>query len=174
MAKRFSTVVADPPWKGGNKMFRPNMKDTIWNYPQMKTEDIARLPVQSLVTRAAHLYLWFVNSMGEDAYKVARAWGFEPKTILTWRKPTMGIGYYFRNDTEHVLFCVGSAVRRTKTRNTKTCFDAERQGHSVKPPEFFDLVERNSYGPYLELFARRPREGWSVWGNEVKSDVRLK
>ena len=174
MKRRYRTIVADPPWKLGTDLLRPSKQHDLtrflWRYDQMPLAAICALDVEAYAANNAHLYLWFVPSAGEQAYAVARAWGFVPKTILTWDKTTIGIGYYFRNNGEHVLFAVRGALR-PKMRNEPSIFRARRVGHSVRPDAFFDLARRNSPGPYLELFARKPRDGWSMWGNEVKSDV---
>jgi N6-adenosine-specific RNA methylase IME4 len=121
----------------------------------------------------AHLYLWTTNRFMGDAYEVARAWGFEPKTILTWTKThqndparvSMKVGYYFRGATEHCLFGVRGSLR-TLLDNLPTGYLWPRLPHSVKPDAFYDLVEQASPGPYVELFARRARFGWDYWGDE--------
>lgn len=144
----------------------------------MTLEEIGALPVDQLAASNAHLYLWTTNAFICEAHAVARRWGFRPVTIITWGKiktdiaePSMKTGFYFRGATEHVVFAVRGSLRLQATRGISTLFLHPRTPHSVKPDAFFSLVEECSPGPYLEMFARHPRTGWSVWGNEVQSDV---
>jgi len=120
----------------------------------------------------AHLYLWTTNAFMEDAHAVARAWGFLPRTVLTWVKPQMGMGSFFRNTTEHVVFAVRGSLP-LNVKNQRTDFRAARRRHSEKPEEFFEIVERCSPGPYLELFARKRRENWVSWGLDVPVDAEV-
>jgi len=121
----------------------------------------------------AHLYLWFTNAFGAEAHQIATAWGFKPKTILTWVKvkpdgtPSMKTGYYFRGATEHVLFAVRGSLPLQTDAPLPTAWLWPRLGHSIKPDAFFDLVEMCSPGPYLELFSRRARLGWDTWGDQA-------
>jgi N6-adenosine-specific RNA methylase IME4 len=139
------------------------------------------MPVQALVDDTAHLYLWTTNSFLVEAHEVARAWGFEPKTLVTWGKmkpdgtPSMKTGFYFRGATEHFLFCVRGAMRLNKGACRPTLYLSERLAHSRKPDWFYRLVEDASPAPRLELFARRGRVGWATWGNEVprSNNVRM-
>jgi len=165
-------------------------------YGLMKLEEIKALPVEQHVGANAHLYLWTTNAFVVQAHEVAAAWGFRPVTLLTWVKvkpgtaePSMKTGYYFRGATEHAVFAVRGSLRLRTKRGISTAFvhprtelrvlesrgsrATARRSHSVKPDAFFDLVRKCSPGPYLEMFARRPRQGWSVWGNEVESDFRF-
>ena len=183
----FRCIVADPPWKygakrpfGASREFRPNS----WNntdigamtkYPLMATEDICALPVATVAAENAHLYLWTTNAFMREAHEVAEAWGFRQKTILTWCKvkpdgtPSMKMGYYFRGATEHCLFAVRGKMR-LNVRTLPTAFLWPRIcQHSRKPDAFYKMVETATQGPYLEMFARRPRLGWTVWGNEVET-----
>lgn len=127
----------------------------------------------------AHLYLWTTNSFMDEAHDVVRAWGFKPKTICTWGKvkpdgtPSMKTGYYFRGATEHWLFCVRGSQAFTTTNPEPTLWLGPRLGHSIKPDWFYDLVERVSPGPYLEMFARRNRLGWDTFGDEALAHVEL-
>jgi N6-adenosine-specific RNA methylase IME4 len=159
----------------------------------MSTSAIAVLPVESWAADAAHCYLWVTNNFLEDGLEVMKAWGFRYVTKIDWFKGDisdtllkaawhdddlldaelqMGIGQYFRGVTESCLFGVrGSLPYRLleggKRAQGRTGFHAPRLDHSVKPEKFRQMVERVSVGPYLELFARRPADGWDVWGNEV-------
>lgn len=129
----------------------------------------------------AHLYLWTTNEFMVEAHDLASAWGFKKKTICTWMKThqkdpervSMKTGYYFRGATEHFLFCVRGSLKLQTKEALPTGFLWPRLPHSVKPEAFYDLVEKASPGPYLELFARRNRMGWSAWGNEAISDVEV-
>src|SRR6185312_4755936 len=176
-AERFHTIVADPPWKvktgpmsaggmglgfdGGSGSSQP------LKYPTMAVEEIAALPVGDLAAADAHLYLWTVNRYLEDAFKVARAWGFGYSTTLVWSKRLMGggLGGTFRITTEFCLFCRRGSLE-AKRSIPGTCFGWKRVlgppvkkgqkregGHSTKPPEFLSMVEEVSPGPYLELFS---------------------
>jgi N6-adenosine-specific RNA methylase IME4 len=177
--RAYATIVVDPPWKQPSGGPRPK---TTWNagvpsrlpYPTMSLEEIKALPVESLAAKDAHLYLWTTNFYLEDSYDVARSWGFQPSTVLVWAKTPRGLGMggAFTVTTEYVLFCRrGSLAFRNK--QDRNWWNWKRGQHSAKPEAFLDLVEAVSPGPYLELFARRNRMGWSAWGNEVISDVEM-
>jgi len=180
----YSTLVADPPWtvKAGplrsgyaeGFIQHGNGRSLDLQYPTMSVDDIAALPVEALAAPDSHLYLWTINHYIEDAFRVARAWGFEYSTLLTWSKKPMGggLGGAFGISTEHVLFCRRGSLPRQQ-RVVGTCFNWKRHydergkpKHSAKPPEFMDMVETVSPGPYVELFAREPRDGWDQWGDE--------
>jgi N6-adenosine-specific RNA methylase IME4 len=179
----YRTIVADPPWEqDGSASFdgrgndtrvrresgrRTNSKTLPLPYPTMKLPEIAALPVSAAAADDAHLYLWVTNRYIEDAYSVARGWGFRPITLLTWCKPPMGLGLggTFVQTTEHILFCRrGRDVR--VVRADSTWWQWKRGPHSAKPEAFIDLVEQVSPGPYLEMFARRARFGWDYWGDQ--------
>jgi N6-adenosine-specific RNA methylase IME4 len=185
--KAYRTIVADPPWPyadaGGNGSALPktvkrdgavaigvSMAD---HYEAMSIADLCAL--RPVATDDAHLYLWTTNSFMVEAHEIARAWGFKPKTILTWTKThqndpsrvSMKTGYYFRGATEHCLFCVRGSLKLQTTEGLPTAYLWPRLPHSVKPDAFYDLVEKASPGPYLELFARRARMGdWHYWGDQ--------
>jgi N6-adenosine-specific RNA methylase IME4 len=186
----YTTIMADPPWKyDGGLTFaasntlrgRKSMGIAAHDrYPTMATPDICKLPIGELAARDAHLYLWTTNAFMREAHDVATAWGFEQKTIITWGKtqvenpmlPSMKMGYYYRSATEHVLFCVRGSLSLVGPA-APTLFLHPRLPHSVKPARFYEMVEQQSPGPYLEVFARRRRPGWDVWGNEVDPSVDL-
>jgi N6-adenosine-specific RNA methylase IME4 len=250
---RYRTIVADPPWEIG--AFPPNFgydKGKPVPYSTMSVDEIAALPVGKLADAFAHLYLWTINDYLEDAFRVARAWGFEPSATLAWcKKPSgIGLGGVFASNVEFVLFCrarsgkvvfgittaladaadraglsrkmvdryMGTSdmagwwlsrlehrcaaptweqyqrlkgileldsslddevqrldeLRRHEPKKINTrWFTWPRGKHSQKPEHFLDVVEQVSPGPYVELFARRRRLGWDVWGNEVESTVTL-
>lgn len=174
--KKYHTIYADPPWaeSGGGQIKRGADR----HYPLMKTPDIIKLPVADLAEENAHLYLWVTNNHLPDGLKVMEEWGFKYKTMITWAKDRMGIGQYFRGQSEHVLFGVKGNIPYKidddgKRMQGRTVFSAPRTKHSVKPEEMRQMIERVSIGPYIELFARHQSPGWDVWGNEVKSDVTM-
>jgi N6-adenosine-specific RNA methylase IME4 len=160
---KYRTLVADPPW-----CFRSaaTKADARKHYQTMLTFDIMRLPVSSLAELDAHLWIWGVNGMIDTAFEVARAWNFEPVTMVTWCKRGPGVGHYLRNNTEHVVLCSRGKPMPPPEKPLSTWYIWPRGPHSTKPDAFYDLVEQVSPGPYLELFARRNRLGWDTWGNE--------
>lgn len=177
MGRKWRTLLADPPWRFNNAGGRvgPETK-RLFKYPTMAIDDIAALAVGDLADAPAHLYLWVPNALLPDGIRVLEAWGFAFMSNLVWKKTTMegelhrgGVGWYFRNATELVLFGVRGKSPRTlpPARSQPNLIEAPRGAHSEKPDEFYDLIERCSPGPYLELFARRPRSGWTQWGNEM-------
>jgi N6-adenosine-specific RNA methylase IME4 len=134
-------------------------------YSGLADEEIASIPVAGLAGDAAHLYLWATCPKLEEAFGIMRAWGFTYKTLITWRKQgTLGMGVYYRVDTEHVLFGVRGSLPIPPSERQRNWLEAPKTGHSIKPPSFFDLVEAVSPGRYVELFARQPRLGWDHWG----------
>lgn len=168
----FRTIVADPPWleRGGGKVKRGADR----HYPLMKTDDIIVLMRDALDKHevdvyGSHFYLWVTNNFLEDGLRVMRELGWRYVTMRTWAKDRIGLGYYWRGQTEHVLFGVRgklpALVRMESTLVGKGI--VERGRHSAKPKVFFDEVERVSPGPRLEMFARAPRKGWTVWGNQA-------
>lgn len=163
----YRTIVADPPWRYSNRSTRGAAEDHYQTLTVEELCDPARwLGAPLPVAENAHLYLWTTNAFLRDAFAVMEAWGFVYKTCLTWVKPQIGLGNYFRNSTEHALFGVRGKMRTT-ARDVPTWFQAKRGRHSAKPESFLDLVERSSPGPYLELFSRRQRFGWDTWGDEA-------
>lgn len=174
IAGTFRVITADPPWKYENRATRAAAED---HYPTLSIGELCMLDVDGRTVAdcaadGAHLYLWATNAFLRDAFTVMEDWGFEYKTCLTWVKPQLGIGNYFRSMTEHVLFGVRGRLA-VMDGNQPNWFRHDRGRHSRKPECFYELVERVSPGPYLELFGRRdplgfpPREGWTVWGNEA-------
>lgn len=175
MKTKYLTIYADPPWseQGGGKIKRGADR----HYPLMKTRDIIALPVSGVAAPNAHLYLWATNNFLPDAFEVMEAWGFTYKTTITWAKDRFGLGQYFRGQTEHCLFGVRGMlpykVIDDKRAQGRTLLTARVRGHSAKPHEMRSMIERVSYGPRLELFARERSRGWDVWGNQVECDVQL-
>ena len=182
----FTTVVADPPWPykspgriGASLEHRPNRDRTTAagnagsrsRYGAMTISELCNIHLP--LTLNAHLYLWFTNSFAVEAHTVAKAWGFKPVTILTWTKvksdltPSMKMGYYFRGATEHILFGVRGSLRLQTSEALPTGYLWPRTSHSTKPDEFYALVEKASPPSYLDIFARKLRDGWTSWGDEV-------
>ena len=180
--KKFRTILADPPWRFNNrtgKIAPENRK--LPRYSTLSTAEISALPVSQLAAETAHLYLWVPNALLPDALQVMQAWGFHYKANLVWHKirkdggsDGRGVGFYFRNVTELLLF--GIRGKNAKTRvagRTQVNFLASRKReHSRKPDEQYDIIESCSRRPYLELFARGTRENWTHWGNEANNNYR--
>lgn len=174
---KFGTILADPPWQFQNRTGKMAPEHKRLNrYDTMDLKEIMELPVHMYAAERSHLYLWVPNALLEDGLRVMKAWGFEYKSNIVWHKVRKdggsdgrGVGFYFRNVTELVLFGVrGKGVRTLQPGRTQVNFLATRKReHSRKPDEFYDIVESCSWGPYLELFARTKREGWTVWGNQA-------
>ena len=172
---KFGCIVVDPPWPnqgrleskwGGNT--NGVVKSISVPYDTISIDDIISLPVGSMAAKASHLYLWVVNRYVPDAYVVVNSWGFKVSTMLTWCKAPMGLGMggTYVQTTEHLLFC-RRGTWKSKCRIDSTWFPWTRTKHSVKPPASYGMIESVSKGPYLELFARRNRAGWTTWGDEV-------
>jgi N6-adenosine-specific RNA methylase IME4 len=177
MAKKYKTIYADPPWKevGGGK--KGGKRGADRHYPLMSTKEIMALPVNEIAAENCHLYLWVTNNFLKDGLKVMEAWGFRYVTMITWQKDKMGLGQYFRGMTEHCLFGVKGVlpykVKNGKRQQGVTGFYEPRGRHSAKPYEMRKMIQKVSYQPAIELFAREKFKGWDVWGNEVKSDIKL-
>lgn len=207
---RYRTIVVDPPWpmpatgattrgetdtkgvytaKGGRQV-----DGTWWGrhrggsvrlpYQTMTLDEIRKLPVHDLVApEGAHLYLWTTNRFLEDAYAVARGWGFRPAQLLVWCKPPMGVGFggYFTTTTEFILFASCGSIRRKYERRRADSswwqwsrpYENGHIAHSAKPEAFLDLVEQVSPEPRLEMFARRQRLGWDTWGDQALNHVEM-
>jgi len=158
----YPTIVIDPPWRYDNVATRGAAED---HYPTMSLEELAELELPA--ADDAHIYLWVTNGFIREGFDLLDAWGFTYKTTLTWCKPQIGMGNWFRNSTEHVLFGVRGKLP-TQRNDVPTWFLANRTKHSAKPESFYDLVESCSPSPWFEMFARRKRLGdWHVWGNEA-------
>lgn len=169
VSKKFKTILADPPWEIAQK----GKLGASRHYNLMSLEAIKNMPVTDLTEDNAHLWLWTYPAALEQSFEVVRAWGFEPKSIFTWVKPRLGLGNYLRNCTEQMIFATrGKAPIKFKGQMNWGMFPV--QDHSHKPEEVYSIIERCSDGDYLELFARRPvpsDKNWSIWGNEIKSDI---
>ena len=137
------------------------------NYGVLTLDEIAAIPVGDWAAdEGAHLYLWTTNQFMVEAHDLMEAWGFKQKTILTWVKSRLGMGTYFRKNTEHVLF--GARPKSPVLRkDCRTAFEGAQGRHSEKPAAFYDMVQTMSPGPYLDVFARKLRFHWDAWGDEV-------
>lgn len=174
--KKFATVLADPPWQFQNRTGKmaPEHK-RLQRYPTMSLQEIKDLPVEAIVADTAHLYLWVPNALLAEGMQVMEHWGFTYKTNIIWYKvrkdggpDRRGVGFYFRNVTEIILFGVRGKNARTLQpgRSQENIISSRKREHSRKPDEQYKLIEACSSGPRIELFARGPREGWFVWGNQ--------
>ncbi len=176
----FTTVLADPPWQFTNRTGKvaPEHKHLV-RYPTLALDEIMAIPVGSIVTKQAHLYLWIPNAMLAEGLAVMKAWGFTYKTNLVWHKVRKdggpdgrGVGFYFRNTTELILFGTRGKLRTLAPgRSQVNIIRTAKREHSRKPDELYTIIEECSPGPYLELFARRRRDGWVQWGNEIDIDA---
>lgn len=172
----FSTVLADPPWRFGNRRSGMSPESGLRpRYATMSLSEICDLPVQSIVADAAHLYLWVPSALLPEGLEVMQHWGFRYTTSLTWLKTRLdgepdgsGVGFYFRNATESLLFGVRGSLRTLPAaRSMPNVISARRREHSRKPTEQYHVIEQSSPGPRLELFAREERVGWVSWGDEA-------
>ena len=177
---RFSTILADPPWRFANRTGKmaPEHK-RLRRYDTMSIEEICALEVGQLAKPNSHLYLWCPNALLPYGLRVVEAWGFEYKTHVVWYKirkdggpDGRGVGFYFRNVTETLLFGVRGSMRTLDPgRSQVNVIRSRKREHSRKPSESYRIIERCSPPPYLELFAREERDGWTQWGNEVGKDI---
>lgn len=175
---QFRTILADPPWQFTNRTGKmaPEHK-RLSRYSTMKLSEIMELPVAQIAMPSCHLYLWVPNALILEGLEVMKRWGFTYKTNLVWYKVRRdggpdgrGVGFYFRNVTELVLFGVRGKNNRTLSPGRKqvNIIATRKREHSRKPDQLYDVIEQCSPGPYLELFARHYRQGWSQWGDEAK------
>ena len=179
---KYRTIVADPPWRFSNRSGKGAPEHRrLRRYATLSVAEIAALPIASIAEPDAHLYLWVPNALLADGHRVMSAWGFVYKTSLVWFKrrsdggPDLRcMGFYFRNVTEFLLFGVRGHLRTLPpARKLPNVIEAGKHGHSVKPEAAIDLIETVSPGPYVELFARRHRLGWDVWGDESANTATL-
>ncbi|MEE4379643.1 MAG: MT-A70 family methyltransferase [Candidatus Competibacteraceae bacterium] len=175
MVGQYSTILADPPWQFQNRTGKmaPEHRRLL-RYPTMQLKEILELPISKLASAQSHLYLWVPNALLQEGLRVMEAWGFTYKSNLVWYKirkdggpDGRGVGFYFRNVTELILFGVRGSMRTLAPgRRQVNLLSTQKREHSRKPDEIYDLIESCSPGPYLEIFARFPRQGWNQWGNE--------
>lgn len=168
--KKYKVIYADPPWSYRNKRTGGSMRSgAASKYPVMTVDEICSLPVADIADKDAVLFLWATVPMLPEALQVMKAWGFAYKTMLTWRKiMSLGMGFWFRCQTEHLLVGVRGKVRAFRCQKPNF-MQLRALGHSEKPEEFRKLIEEVTAGmePRIELFARKYSLGWDVWGNEV-------
>jgi N6-adenosine-specific RNA methylase IME4 len=178
----FRTVLADPPWRFTNRTGKVAPEHRrLSRYSTMSTDEICSLPVQTVLEPTSHLYLWVPNALLPDGLRVMEAWGFQYKSNIVWHKVRKdggsdgrGVGFYFRNVTELLLFGVRGKNARTEAagRSQVNYMSSRKREHSRKPDEQYELIESCSKGPYLELFARGTRPGWIYWGNQADESYR--
>ncbi len=178
--KKYRTIYADPPWQFQNRTGKvaPEHK-RLTRYTTMTLDAIKQLPVGNVADEKCHLYLWVPNALLPEGLEVMKAWGFEYKTNIIWEKVRKdgapdgrGVGFYFRNVTEILLFGIKGDKNRTLDagRSQVNLIRAMKREHSRKPDEFIPLIESCSSAPFLELFARGDRAGWDMWGNQATED----
>lgn len=175
----FTTVLADPPWRFTNRTGKVAPEHRrLDRYSTMSLNDIASLPVTDACGVNAHCYLWVPNALLVEGLHVLKAWGFRYVSNVVWAKRRKdggpdgrGVGFYFRNVTELLLFGVRGSLRTLPpARSQVNMIESRKREHSRKPDEQYELIENCSPGPFLELFARYPRAGWHAWGNEAGAD----
>ena len=177
--RKFSTVLADPPWQFKNRSGKMSPEHKrLTRYETLTLDTIKELPVSSITEDPAHLYLWVPNALLAEGMQVMEAWGFTYKTNIIWYKirkdggpDRRGVGFYFRNVTEMLLFGIRGKNARTLQpgRSQENLISSRKREHSRKPDEQYPLIESCSPGPFIELFARGPRENWFVWGKQSAS-----
>ena len=176
--QKFSTILIDPPWRFQNRTGKMAPEHRRLNrYETMQLADIKHMPIAAHASKACHLYMWCPNALLKEEHEVMDAWGFKYKTNLVWYKirkdggpDGRGVGFYFRNVTELILFGLRGSMRTLDPgRRQVNVISTRKREHSRKPSETYELIERCSPGPYLEIFAREPADGWVSWGNEVET-----
>ncbi len=175
---RYGTILIDPPWRFSNRTGKmaPEHK-RLRRYPTMSFEEIAALPVANYALPQSHLYMWCPNALILEGLQIMKSWGYVYKTNVVWYKTRKdggpdgrGVGFYFRNVTELVLFGTRGKLRTLKPGRTQVNIIVSRkQEHSRKPDEAYNIIESCSPGPFLELFARQLRKGWKSWGDQAES-----
>lgn len=175
--RSFGTILADPPWRFKNRTGKIAPEHhRLRRYPTMSLDELKALPVERAASSTAHLYLWVPNALLPDGLALMHAWGFAYKSNLVWHKTRKdggsdgrGVGFYFRNVTELVLFGTRGTSARTLApgRRQVNLVPAPKLEHSRKPEEFYSIIENCSPGPFLEMFARGARPGWDSWGNQA-------
>lgn len=178
--EKYKTILADPPWQFQNRTGKVAPEHKRLNrYATMSLDEIKALPVDSVSDTKSHLYLWVPNALLPEGLEVMKAWGFEYKANIVWEKVRKdgnpdgrGVGFYFRNVTELLLFGIKGKSYRTEqpARSQVNLIRTMKREHSRKPDEIYPIIEACSNGPYLEMFARGIREGWVVWGNQASAD----
>jgi N6-adenosine-specific RNA methylase IME4 len=180
--RKFGCILADPPWQFQNRTGKVAPEHKRLNrYGTLTLGDIKALPVADIADANSHLYLWVPNALLPEGIAVMQAWGFQYKSNVVWHKirkdggpDGRGVGFYFRNVTELILFGVrGKDVRTLAPGRSQVNFLATRKReHSRKPDEQYEIIESCSWGPFVELFARGGRKNWATWGNQADESYR--
>lgn len=178
--RKFGTVLADPPWRFNNRTGKVAPEHhRLARYQTLSFEEIAAIPVADFMHESAHCYLWIPNALLPYGLEVLSTWGFDYKTNLIWHKVRKdggsdgrGVGFYFRNVTEMILFGVRGKNARTLSpgRSQVNLLASRKREHSKKPEEQYEIIEKCSWGPFLELFGRGVRSNWTIWGNQANPD----
>ena len=175
--KGYKTILADPPWRFTNRTGKVAPEHKRLNrYDTLSLEEIMEIPVSLAAGESSHLYLWVPNALLPEGLKVMEAWGFQYKSNLSWHKVRKdggpdgrGVGFYFRNTTEIILFGIRGRMRTLQPgRSQVNIIRTQKQEHSRKPDKLYEIIEKCSPGPYLEIFARGKRPGWDVFGNQAE------
>jgi N6-adenosine-specific RNA methylase IME4 len=164
---KFGCIYVDPPWKYQNQGTRASTDN---HYKTMSVEDICQMPIGELAQDKCHLHLWTTNAFLFECPKIFEAWGFEFKSSFVWVKPQMGIGNYWRNSHEIMLLGVRGG-QTAISKSEMSWINSKRGAHSAKPRQVREMIQRLSPGPYLELFGRYPVEDWTVYGDQVATDM---
>lgn len=172
-SKKYKTILADPPWGVPSQRGKHSNRSAESHYKLMSIERIKAMPVADLADTNSQLYLWTPNSLIPEALEVIKAWGFQYRCNIVWCKPRLLLGNYIRTAHETLLMATRGKAP-VKFHAQPSWLFAPQQEHSHKPEEVYSVIERLFDGPYLELFARRYRAGWDVWGDQVRSDCRIK
>lgn len=176
--RKFHTILADPPWQFANRTGKVAPEHhRLTRYTTLPLREICELPVEMASEETAHLYLWVPNALLPEGLEVMKAWGFTYKSNIVWHKVRKdggpdgrGVGFYFRNTTELILFGIRGKMRTLAPgRSQVNIIKSQKQEHSRKPEAQYDIIQNCSPGPYLELFARGSRPGWILWGNQAES-----
>ena len=180
--RRFGTILADPPWQFQNRTGKVAPEHRrLSRYGTMMIEEICELPVRDIAAEPSHLYLWVPNALLPWGLQVMEAWGYRYISNIVWHKVRKdggsdgrGVGFYFRNVTELLLFGVRGRDARTLApgRRQVNMIQSRKREHSRKPDEQYDIIEKCSWGPRLEMFSRGQRRGWTVWGNQADADYK--
>ena len=179
--KKYKTILIDPPYKYDVPVKRKDSRrgrkerpgaTMLPPYPMMEMQEIEKLPIQDLADEGCHLWLWTTNKYLPDAFRLCEIWGFKFFHLVTWIKPS-GIGMWFVHRTQPLIFAYKGKLNLQRKCNPNVLFSGNPKRHSEKPEISYELIEAVSPSPKIELFARRQREGWDVWGNEVESDIEL-
>jgi N6-adenosine-specific RNA methylase IME4 len=175
--KNYGTILADPPWRFSNRTGKVAPEHKRLNrYDTLSLEEIKEIPVSLVAGEKSHLYLWVPNALLQEGLEVMKAWGFQYKSNIVWHKirkdggpDGRGVGFYFRNTTELILFGIRGKIRTLQPgRSQVNIIKTRKQEHSRKPDELYNIIENCSKGPFLEIFARGKRSGWDVFGNQAE------